>query len=261
MVLSRKKGQRPGWMVVLVCGAMAVTAAHAALQTSPPDFSGRWQPRRFVPLVKSAAGTSGVLLTIEGKLPPYNAAGQNLLWHRVDMEQRGTPVADTQDTCRPRLPQAMFNLFLSPFDIVQTPTAIVFLFEADADAPWIIRMNRRHSPHPPPSYYGESVGHWEGDTLVVDTIGLNDRTWLDGQGSPHSTKAHLVTRFDRVGSQLHIQVHVDDPVWYTRPWSYAYIADAKPNTSFYEVHCLENTRAEDNENIVYETIFPPPGVF
>jgi len=155
----------------------------------------------------------------------------------------------------------MFNLFLSPFDIVQTPTATVFIFEADADAPWIIRMNRPHSPHPPLSYYGESVGHWEGSTLVVDTIGLRESTWLDGQGSPHSAAAHLVTRFDRVGTQLQVKVNIDDPVWYMRPWSYGYTADAKPDASFYEVHCLENVRAEDNESIVYETLLPPPGVF
>jgi hypothetical protein len=72
------------------------------------DLEGTWQPRRFVSLVESAVGNSGVLRTVDGELPPYSADAQNILWHRIDMEQRGT-AANTQDTCRPRLPHAMLN--------------------------------------------------------------------------------------------------------------------------------------------------------
>ena len=80
---------------------------------------------------------------------------------------------------------------------------------------------RSHSENPAPSWYGESVGHYEGDTLVVDTIGLNDRTTVDNYRTPHTDKIHVVERFKMIdgGKTLQATVTVDDPGTFNMPWT------------------------------------------
>jgi hypothetical protein len=81
------------------------------------------------------------------------------------------------------------------------------------------RLNVRHSAHPTPSWYGESVGHYEGDTLVVDTIGMNDRSFIDNYRTPHSDKLHVVERFKLIdgGSGLEANVTIEDPAALKQP--------------------------------------------
>ena len=248
-------------LVLLATAPSSGTRAATVAAEQATDLSGRWQARRAPPLVRAATGTSGALQTTEGRLPPYTVAAQSRFWHRVDMEQRGTPVANTQDTCRPRLPQAMLSLFLGPFDVVQTATALYLLFEADGDHAWQIRLDRDHPRKLRPSYFGDSVGRWEKGELVVDGVGFNGRPWLDGQGSPLGPRAHIVTRMNRSGDTLKFTITIVDPENYSHAWSYEYVADRRPDLNFYEVHCLENVRPESNENIVYEDIKPIPGIF
>jgi hypothetical protein len=83
-----------------------------------------------------------------------------------------------------------------------------------------VYLNVAHSRNPEPSWYGESVGHYEGDTLVVDTIGLNDKTFVDGYRTPHTTQLHVVERFRVVngGKGLDVSFTVDDPGTFYRPW-------------------------------------------
>jgi hypothetical protein len=72
-----------------------------------------------------------------------------------------------------------------------------------------------------PSWFGESVGHYEGDTLVVDTIGMNDQTWIDNYRTPHTDKLHVIERFHMIdgGKTLEVNVHVEDPGAFTMPWN------------------------------------------
>jgi hypothetical protein len=78
-----------------------------------------------------------------------------------------------------------------------------------------------HSAHVTPSWFGESVGHYEGDTLVVDTIGMNDQTWIDNYRTPHTDKLHVIERFHMIdgGKTLEVNVHVEDPGAFTTPWN------------------------------------------
>jgi hypothetical protein len=103
----------------------------------------------------------------------------------------------------------------------------------------IIYMDGR--PHPKdvvPSYYGHSIGRWEGDTLVVDTIGFNERFWFERQGAPHTDRLHLIERFTRTDlNNLKIELTIDDPGAYTRTWT----------TGFY----MRWTEGEDSETIEY----------
>lgn len=110
-----------------------------------------------------------------------------------------------------------------PHAIIQAPgMPIIFLYQVVSGNTFrIIPTDGR--PHNPmatalPSYYGDSVGHWEGDTLVVDTIALNDDTWLGLYGWFHSSDIHVTERISRVGDFLHYQATVEDPQVFTRPW-------------------------------------------
>jgi hypothetical protein len=107
-----------------------------------------------------------------------------------------------------------------PVHIIQTPKMVVYINELYAQTRHIY-LNVPHSEHVKPSWYGESVGHYEGDELVVDTIGLNTRTFVDNYRTPHSEQLHVVERFKMVdeGKTLHVSVTVDDPGAFNMPWS------------------------------------------
>ena len=91
---------------------------------------------------------------------------------------------------------------------------------------------------PQPSWLGYSVGHWEGDTLVAETIGLNDKTWLDDSGHPHTEALHVVERFRRRDfGHMETQITVDDPEAYTRPWTVTIQKRLMPDTELIEFIC------------------------
>jgi hypothetical protein len=84
-----------------------------------------------------------------------------------------------------------------------------------------VYLTDKHSPNLKPSWYGESIGHYEGDALVVDTIGIDERTWVDGFGTPHTKELHVIERFRLIedGKALEANVHVEDPGAFTTPWN------------------------------------------
>jgi hypothetical protein len=106
-----------------------------------------------------------------------------------------------------------------------------------------IYLNRKHSAQPKPSWYGESVGHYEGDTLIVDTIGLNDKTLVDNYRTPHTDRMHVVERFRLIdgGSTLEAAVTVDDPGAFTMPWSAIQRFRAAHEGPLPEKACAEDT--------------------
>jgi len=105
-----------------------------------------------------------------------------------------------------------------PLEIVQTPKKTVILYEV-MRAFRIIPTDRDHPKDLDPSYMGDSVGHWEGDTYVVDVTGFNDRTWLDGAGHFHSDALHVVERYTRTPQDtIHYEVTAEDPNVLTKPW-------------------------------------------
>lgn len=109
----------------------------------------------------------------------------------------------------------------SKFKFFQTPEAVYIVYEYDTS--WRVAwLNRDHPQDPDASWWGDSVGKYEGnDTLVVDTVGLNDKTWLDMVGRPHTEKLHLIERFRRVDKDtLQITLTIDDPGAYTASWTY-----------------------------------------
>jgi hypothetical protein len=113
-----------------------------------------------------------------------------------------------------------FDVFLgNPLFILQSPTEVTMIFSGNAETRHI-RLNASHSTNPKPSWYGESIGHYEGDTLVIDTIGLNDKTFLDNWRTPHTDKLHVTERWRMIedGKKLEILMTIDDPGTFNQAW-------------------------------------------
>ena len=132
--------------------------------------------------------------------------------------------------------------------VSQTPKEIVMIHQADNQTRHIY-MDVPHSAHPSPSWYGESVGHFDGDELVVDTMSLNDRTFLDDRYSvPHTTQLHVIERFKLMdeGRILQVTFTVEDPGAFNAPWSAVVrYQHARAPTALFEEPCAEN----NNENL------------
>jgi hypothetical protein len=136
-----------------------------------------------------------------------------------------------------------------PWRIVQTPTHVFFLFEGNIHSYRQIFINGKHPEDPDPTWYGHSIGRWDADTLVVDTVGFNERFWFDFAGHPHTDKLHVVERFSRPDfNTLAYEVTIDDPGAYTRPFTMVGRSSYQPDTELLEYICNENN--QDVEHIV-----------
>jgi hypothetical protein len=131
-----------------------------------------------------------------------------------------------------------------PFEFIESPGRITQLFEYNHTVRRIYMDGRAHpadlADTESAQWMGHSTGRWEGDTLVVDTIGFNDRTWLDRLGHPHSASLHLVERIRRVDpSTLQYDITVDDPVAYGPPWSGRLVFVQRAGWEILEHHCMQ----------------------
>jgi len=135
--------------------------------------------------------------------------------------------------------------FAVPFglQLVQVPHMNkIFILSGGSTRPWReIHMNSEHPEYVNPSYFGHSVGHWEDDTLVVDTIGFNERFWIHREGYPHTESLHLIERISRPKMDtLRYEVTLDDPEAYTAPWSAVWTKTWEPGVEFIEYFCQDN---------------------
>lgn len=127
--------------------------------------------------------------------------------------------------------------------IVQTPGLIVILLEVDNAHRQIYTDGRKLPVDPQPSWLGYSVGKWDGDTLVVDTVGFNDKAWLDVLGHPRSEAMHLTERYHRRDfGHLDVEMTFDDPKMYTRPFSIRITHQLIPDSDILEYFCAENEK-------------------
>jgi hypothetical protein len=128
-----------------------------------------------------------------------------------------------------------------PFQIVQMPGQVILLYEAHHAFRIVPTDGRPHPDDIEPSYLGDSVGHWEGDTLVIDVIGFNEKTWLAGVGTIHSDKLRVTERYTRDTYETVIyDVTMDDPEVFTRPWHTQEIFRLRPKERLREYECIEN---------------------
>ena len=147
-------------------------------------------------------------------------------WAKEELRKRNERILSggtgfgRQASCWPMGVPGFLLQGVQPVYITQTAKEVVMVWQEDYQTRRIF-LNVPHSAHPKPSWYGESVGHYEGDTLVVDTIGLNNQTWIDNYRTPHTDKLHVVERFHLIdgGKTLEVNIHVEDPGAFTVPWN------------------------------------------
>lgn len=135
------------------------------------------------------------------------------------------------------------DLLPEPFKIIQTPGEIVMLYEVETTFRQIFVDGRNQLTDPSPSWMGYSVGKWEGDTLVVNTLGFNDLGWLDARGHGHSEDMRVEERFHRRDfGHLEVTVTISDPKIFTRPITINFLEELLPDTDLLEHYCLENEK-------------------
>ena len=165
-----------------------------------------------------------------------------------------TPIA----RCWPNSVPGTILLRLNPLFIAQTPKEVTFLYQSDHQVRHIY-LNVPHSKDVKPSWYGESVGHYEGDTLVVDTIGITTKAAVDYYNTPHTDKLHVVERYRLLdgGKTLEVSFTVDDAGAFTMPWSASQRYQKTPELPMEEVVCAEGESFAPIQT-PEETLFPIP---
>jgi len=202
-------------------GARAATASAATprLADGHPDLNGQWYHRIGPPVAQLKPGQSydaaiakpiGIAQFNPGTAPykPEYVAKVK------DLDERQVQVDPAWYCQPPGVPRVG-----PPQKIVQTAKELVFLYD-DLNGNFfrVVRMNAPHRTDIEASAHGDSVGRWEGDTLVVDVTNLDETTWLSDNGLFHSDKTHVIERLRREGDTLHYDVTVEDPVVFTEPW-------------------------------------------
>jgi hypothetical protein len=211
-------------------GKPDLAAAAPRMPDGKPDLSGLWQPApnpyRF-DLIQNLQDEA-----------IFRPAAQAVLQRRVADFRRDDPVTN----CLPGGPSDMLS---TTYRIMQSPAVIALLYENGTGRYRQIYMDGRRLPADPnPTWLGYSVGRWEGDTLVVESSGFNDRTWLDRAGHPHSEKLRVTERFRRVDfGHVEYQITFDDPETLTRPLSLSLPVGYRADTDMLENVCNENNRS------------------
>lgn len=178
-----------------------------------------------------------------GVITPANFAnlGQVPLqpWAEEVYKQRRATLSkdDPEGFC---LPAGVPRISPFPQKFVQRPELLVILDEGNIHSYRQIFIDGKHPANPDPLWMGHSIGKWEGDTLVVDTVGLNDQTWLNGQGVPHSDALHVIERMTRTDlGHLEIDITLEDPKAFTKPHTYHRTYLYRPTWEIEEYVCNE----------------------
>ena len=192
-----------------------------------PDLSGLWSPdRNFIYDITSALKPGDTL-----PIQPW----------AVKTTQERMSKDDPEANC---LPAGVPRMAPYPWKIVQTPKLIVFLYEGNIHSYRQVFMDgRSHPKDADPTWYGDSIGKWDGDTLVVDSIGFNDKFWFDFAGHPHTERLHVIERYRRPDlGQLNFEVQIDDPGAYTKPFTLVGHSTLMTGTEILEYICNENNQ-------------------
>jgi hypothetical protein len=226
--------------------------------TGKPDLSGLWQVERtpFEEMTRLFGADIGALSVPGDDLHDFSKYALSVLADFKPEEAPLQPAAaeitqkraasrgKDNPTSRCAFGSVPFGGLLPfPNKFVQSPDVLVMLGEADGAVRQIFTDGRKHTADPPPSWMGYSVGEWVGDSLVVKTIGFNDKGWLDGSGHPRSERMRIEERYRRRDfGHIDVQVTFDDPAMYTRTFSIRYTLDFVPDSEIGEYVCTENEK-------------------
>ena len=245
------------FMISLCCISRAIAqtkqpsrSATTASSNESRDLSGVWmldRPR----LIRVVERYWIYELNLEE--PPMTPWGE--AQYKAAKSSFGThsfPLAETNDpifhTCTP---PGFPRIFLHPYpmQVLQVPGEVVMLFEWDSMRHAIFTDGRSHDTTLGPLWMGDSIGHWEGDTLVADTVNFNTKTWLDRVGHPHSDALHVIERIRRVNhDHLVDDITIDDPKAYTKPWTGHLDFLLRPKWTIAEQFCEDQGTFDDIEN-------------
>lgn len=214
--------------------------------SGPPGEIGNWE------------GNAGAVLFLNTNRPsaldnpalylPSNLTIDEIPWQAwaretYDARQDSLTKDDPHTRCKPSGGPRMFHTPYG-FEILQLPDSEEILFlQVGAPHSWrqVFMDGRAHPDTPEATWFGHSVGRWEGDTLVIDTVGFNDRFWMSREGVPHTPQLHLVERLTRINFHtLEYLVTIDDPGAYTAPWSGGWYINWVPDNEPFDYLCQEN---------------------
>jgi hypothetical protein len=202
---------------------------HILLGGAKPSEKGVWLP----------GGGGGQ--AVEGDLPFQP-------WAKAVLDDRRQNQLEPHTRCKP---SGVTRQFLTPYGVefVDLPEIQrVYIFDIGGPHTYrtIYMDGRVHPADLAPSYYGHSIGWWEGDTLVVDSIGFNEGFWMDRRGSPHTDKLHTLERFTRTDSlTIKYEVTIDDPGAYTKTWKSGFNLRWEPGTELFEYVCQQANYAHE----------------
>src|SRR6266853_492557 len=268
-------------LIGLVWGAGALGSAFGASPSSAPDFastssigwiaSGSGFGTDFVqppsgpgPVTNDPAHPyiTNVAAAASGKQPTFRVADlTNPILQPWAVEKMGKAnqdvlarkVAFTADArCFPSGVPSFLLFPANPVRFIQTPKEVLMVWQQNAEIRRVY-LNQSHTANPKPSWYGESVGHYEGgDTLVVDTIGMNEKTFVDNYRTPHTAKLRVIERFKLIdgGRTIEVNVHVEDPGAFTTPWNAIQRYRRTDNEPMVEMICAENNAEYFNYDVV-----------
>ena len=203
--------------------------------TPAMNISGVWWTQSYSPKIQIVGG---------GDLP-YNDKGKAEYAKNSAALKNGSLKDEARHLCVPDgLPRMLGNPY--PFQIIQTPGQVAIVYELNH----VIRLMPLDKPMPSahdlevaPYYSGHSVAHWEGDVLVIESAGFNDKTFIDATGAPHSDAITTVERIRKVkDTSLEDLITVNDPEMFTRPWSARYVYDLHPEVRIEDYVCGEKHR-------------------
>jgi hypothetical protein len=230
------------------------------------DLAGDWTPD----LARGGFGQSLSLTDIGGRKRGQEDDIPYQPWAREKtMAQKPSTGANSQfaETTDPQVlycePPGVPHIYLWPIKtkFVATPEAVYILHEL---GPYfrIVWLNSKHPDDPDPQWWGHSIGWYEnGNTLVVDSVGFNDKTWLDQMGHPHTEKLHLIERYKRVDANtLELDMTVDDPGAYTKPWNaHRNFTVSKTGFMRYQQICSVRENQQFFDTLGKPAIQTPPG--
>ncbi len=236
--------------LVILAVALGPRATLAQGTQTHPDLSGAWTvyPSRGKgpppdPKLLAPQPTQLVLK------PKYAARYEAMRAAQRESDKRGEPLANASTECIPNgMPQMMFPIY--PLEILQTRGQVTIIAEAMSQVRRIF-LDQPQTPieETPPTYFGHSVGHWEGDTLVADTVGVKEEV-LGYRDIPHSDQMRIKERFQLVAPDvLHDEVTVEDPVVLEKPWTFTFAYKRSPGYQMLEYVCDNNREYVDDKGV------------
>ncbi|MBV9503536.1 MAG: hypothetical protein JO323_00875 [Acidobacteriia bacterium] len=234
---------RPVFTAALITFSLA---APLLLQGQGSDITGTWAADRRPRDPKLAPPAPTPLLL----RPQYDAPYKARLAKERAAEERGEPLANGSTACVPYgMPQMMSAIY--PLEILQTKGQVTIITEAFSEVRRIyLDEPQLKIGEPPPGYYGHSVGRWENNILMVDTIGVKPEV-LGYRGMPHSDQMHIREQFQLVAPDiLHDQITVEDPVVLEKPWTFTFSYRRMPGYKLLEYVCENNREYVDENGVV-----------